>query len=508
MKKRNFIVLLALVFVAAMLVSCRGGDDDGLTHIRLSLATPERAVDQEAYDALMEALRDRGFRLTIETFERDVYQIHLVGLDTHLIGAAAWDDFFGNARAGAFAPITREQVRTNMPLWYRDNADLLTAATVDGNIYAIPMSNPGVNVPFFMLRTDWFPPGMTEIATFDDLYAYLAHSLYLNPGIIPINLTNHQTGWQMAAKGFGATHLIGPGGRGATSPVVIDKRDYPNFVLRRTYEDPGYIEFLNMLHRFNQAGFLHSDSLHNPIAMQESFFVGDSAVFTSLAMHWTNWIHGEFNIHNPQEEAQIYVFDMGRPDNVRHDFFAPMGHGLAIPAASVAEVVYALQFIELLYTDRAIHHLWRYGIEGVHYELRGEYILLLCEDGTDMPVAYHIPYENHRFLRTAYGGLWPGFHEFDSSVRSRAFVNPFAGFSFNPTVNAEMVAFDANIQNLNDEFLPILLLGMVDCMDTAVADFNNRWLDIGLEAYEYEMVRQMNEFIEYRGLNVTITLGR
>ena len=506
MKKLALVVcLLILSLVVVMITACgNDADDDGLIPIRLMLGAPERPSDQAAYDALMEAFAERGFRLIIETFEAEAGGLILVGLESHVIGSAAWNDFVPNARAGAYAPITREQVRTYMPVWYADNADFLEAATVDGVIYAIPAPNPGMNSPYLFLRTDWFPPGMTSIVTMEDLYAYLAHSLYLNPGIIPINLSAGQTGWQMAAKGFGATHLMAPGSPNATSPVAFDKRDYPNFVLMRTYEMETYVEFLRWMKRFYDSGFMTSDALHNPTAMHDSFFAGDSAIFTALGVGWTNWIYHDFNIHNPQPEAQIYVFDMGRADNVRVDYFSPMGHGLSIPAASVDHVPYVLQFIELLYTDRELHHLWRYGVEGVHYELVGEYVRSLMDDGTDMPVQFHIPYENHRFLRVRYGAEWPGFRDFENSLRERAMVNPFSQFTFDPTVSPRMEAVWSNLQDITGEFLTPILMGMVDDVDEALANITARHLEAGLEEFEEELLRQLNAFIQERGLHVTV----
>jgi len=541
MKKRLLAILLAVFMLTALLAACAdddassgtpdggtgdsgtsgttgsgdggsGGGDTAQTsdpiHILVATDAQDRQPDPVALDAFNAAMLERGFIIEFETFEPEAYQVFLLGMKADVIGTAAWYGYFENAQAGAFAPITRDQIRENMPQWYANNADFLTSVEVDGTIYAIPNSNPGLNSPYLFLRTDWFPPGKTEIVTMQDLYDYLEHSLTINPNMVPFNLDQGQVGWQLGAMGFGATHIMAVGSPNCTAPVVLDKRDSPNFVLRNTYEVDTYVEFLHWLRKFNEAGFLSADSMNNPTPMQQSFFAGESAVFTSLNIGWTNWINTEFKANNPQPEAQIYVFDMGKAGNVGVDLYSPMGSGVAIPAVSADRVPDVLKFIELLYTDAEIYNLWRLGVEGVHYEVTAEgAIRMFDEEGRDLPIAITPLYENHTFRRPGEND-WPQFIEFELSMRERTFVNPFAQFTFDPTVSPSIEAINSNINDINGRYLTAIYLGMNADVDAALAELTTALNNAGLDEWVEELLRQVNQFIVDRGLDVTITDGR
>jgi len=539
MKKRLLALLLAVLMLTTLLAACNnepattpgqngggsgttttggGGGGGGSTDttepeeellsITIAIGAPGRPPEEQALEALLTAFRDRGFEITFETYEPEAYQVFLTGLRADVIPSAAWEGYFENSRAGAFAPISREQIQTYMPQWYANHAEFLLASEVDGVIYAIPNCNPGLNSPYLFLRTDWFPAGKTEIVTMQDLYDYLEHSMNFNPNMVAFNLEQSQTGWQIGAKGFGAAHIMAIGPPNCTSPIVLDKRDHPNYVIRNTYEVDTYVEFLRWMRRFNEAGFLSADAMNNPTPMQQSFFAGESAIFTALNVGWTNWINSEFKANNPEPEAQIAVFDMGKADNVGVDLFSPMGNGVSIPAASADSIPKVLQFIELLYTSPEIYDLWRLGIEGVHYEiLENDTIRIFDEEGRDLPAAYSPLYENHRFRRPGEND-WPHFLEFEASLRERAFFNPFAQFFFDATVSPRMEAIASNINDINGEFLPQIYLGMHADVDAALADLTRRLNDAGLDEWVAEMLRQANEFIDARGLDVTIVDGR
>jgi putative aldouronate transport system substrate-binding protein len=270
-----------------------------------------------------------------------------------------------------------------------------------------------------------------------------------------------------------------------------------------TYEVDAYVEYLHWMKAFGDAGFFTADLLNNPTPMQEAFFAGESAVFVSGSVGWVNWINGEFKANNPQPEAEIYVFDKGRAENVLIDVGSAMSTGLSIPARSADMIPDVLRFVELLYTDQELHHLWRYGVLGIDYEIvDGGRVLNLDEEGRDMPSGYYIPYENHRFVRENMGD-WPSFHAFRDFLEDRRFVNPFADFVFDATVSPRMEAIMANIGDINGD-LALIYLGLVDDMDEALADLTRRHIAAGLEEYKVELLRQLNQFIIDNNLNVTV----
>ena len=467
-----------------------------------SSAMPTFLTCDIAMAAMEEALLERGFILDFDTFDGEVYQIILAGLESDIISAARWNGFHDNARAGAFAPIPRELIQELMPTWYASHSGFLESATVDGVIYAIPNNTVGVNVPYWFLRRDWFPPGLTSIQSMEDLYAYLEHSLTINPHMIPIAMSTAQVNWQMAALGFAQTHIMAPGTPRSVSPIVMDKRDYPNFTLMYTYEVEEYVEFLRWLTRFYDSGFSHSDVLTNPFPWQEAFFAGESAVFATANLPWINWINTEFTAANP--ESELYLLDFGEVFGVRADFTSAMGQGMTIPTRSADSVPDVLRLLYLFYTDQEMHDLWRFGVEGVHYIHHADgRFEILDDEGRDLPIAFAPIYENAAHRRTLVTEL-PEYVAFSAQARARGWVNPFVEFMLDQS-DPNVAAMRQNIQDTTLEFLPLLSIGMTGGdTDAFLAEFMERLFAVGLEEYKAENIRQMNEFIVERGLNVTI----
>ncbi|MCL2363724.1 MAG: hypothetical protein FWC71_03570 [Defluviitaleaceae bacterium] len=474
--------------------------------IRLTyaVARPDRLTQQHALDAMNAALLERGFILEFDLFDGAMYQVMLAGMEADLVAAARWNDFIPNAQQGAFAPIDRELIRTLMPTWYENHAGFLEAATVDGQIFAIPNNFVGINAPYWMLRRDWFPPGLTSIQSMDDLYAYLAHARTINPHMIPIAMSTAQVNWQMAALGFAQTHVFAPGTPRSVSAIAMDKRDYPNFVMHYTYEMEEYVEFLRWMTRFYDSGFFHSDILTNPFPWQEAFFAGESAVFAGTNHDWVNWIGRELEAADPN--AELYLLDFGAVFNVYADHTSAMGQGMTIPSRSADSVPDVLRLIYAFYTDQALQDLWRYGVEGVdhihHADGRFE---ILDPDGMDMPIAFAPIYENvfhNRVLVTQN----PQYIEFRDQARARGWVNPFVEFVFDMSDPAN-AALRNNLHATTLEHLPMISIGMTNGdADAAIARLMEALLANGLEEYREENVRQMNAFAQERGLNITVSL--
>jgi len=473
--------------------------------LRYSVPNPVRTPETHAVDALLAALYEHGFIIEFVGFESDAYQIMIATLETDLIAATRWDGFFDLAPQGAFAPITREQIQTYMPVWYSENAQFLPAATVDGQIFAIPNNAVGINAPYLMYRTDWLPPGMDSINSMEDLYDYLAHALEMYPHIIPWSMSQGMTPWQTPAMAFAYTHLMAPGAPRSPSVLVLDKRDYPNFVLTRTVENEGYREFFRIMRRFHESGFTHADSLVNPFAQNEEFWHGNTAVFNAAPHAWTNWINEQMTALW-DGEVEIAVFDFGAVHNVGADRTSAMGRGIAIPFRSADSVPDVLRLIETLYTHEYLYVLWRYGVEGVDFnELEGGVIERLDEEGRDLPAAWGPIYENVRFQRPG-ANEWPGFRSFMDSIEAREFINPFVDILWDMGTN-DLGLMRNSMTSIGQEEIPMLGLGLHADVDTAMDNWLQRQIEAGLEEYEQEVLRQLQEYLITTGqTHVTVRL--
>jgi hypothetical protein len=275
--------------------------------------------------------------------------------------------------------------------------------------------------------------------------------------------------------------------------------------MMHTYEQPQYIEYLKWMRRFYEKGYWTTDVLNNQTAVSNAFVAGEAAAMYNLNPDGMNWIYPWFKVTQAEmaPNAELAVFDMGLEHNVLADTTSPMGTGCAVPALSAAKVPDVLRFIEVLYTDQEIHHLWRYVVLGTDYEiLDNGRVRILNEDNQDIPSGFYPIYENRNFQREPEEGYWSGWAAFKQSIIDRSFVNPLVDFSFD---SEPVTAIMSNLANIHDEFVIQLYMGFQEDVDGAVADVNQRFETAGLAEYEAEVLRQIQAYIEDMGVQASVT---
>ena len=475
-----------------------GGGRGGTTTITfMGVNSAETPNTQETIDAINEILEDRlGINIAFQGVDQAAYNITLTGLTgIDLIASADYLSYFDNVNQGAYQPIPREKIRELMPTWYADNADLLVATLVGGQIYAIPNPSVAINMPIAMLRADWFPPGMTEVRNLDDMYEYLSYIQETQPGLMmPWVMCEGTVAWINGAFAFGATHLKAPGGPNCTSPAIFDKRDDPHYVMKPNWAQPTLIPFFEYMKKFADAGFWTHDVLNNPTDMNTAFREGLSGVGWSLNVRAVQSAYELMQQLDPN--ARIYAYDFGYADNVSVDNFSPMGGAVSIPlnGQNMDDV---LRFIELLYVTPELDHLFRYGIEGVNYELNSAGGII--RNAThDFGLGYWVPVLNddHEFPPAA--GFWPGWEELLAERDRRFQLNPFAGFGFDTSSIADIMG---NMWDIHMIYGMPLYLGFVDDVNEALAEINRQLDMVGYKTYEDELFRQLQIFFDEVGFS-------
>ena len=509
MFKKALCCVIALIFVLGAFAACNrdgggggaaggayAGHPSGLPPVTLRVMILNAAETPRTDDVLAEVnriLQDR-INVTIEPSAvlQEAYNITVIGLnDVDIITSADWLSYFTNARQGAFQAIPRELIQRYMPAWYATASQTLAAATVDGNIYAVPFAYPRVNAPMTILRRDWFPPGMTSVRTMQDLYDYLAHIRDTQPQLLmPYVMDQGTTGWINGAKMFAATFLKAPGGPNCTAPVVMDKRDYPNFVLLNNWEQPQIVEYLEWFYRFRNSGFWTGDVANNPVGMNAAFQDGLSGVMWITNTEAFNWLYPRMRMTHP--EAEFYVFDWGLENNVPVDTFSPMNGALSIPRNG-RNMERALMFMELLYTDVELTNVWSFGIEGVDWYLNdaGELVRLIDFS----PAGFGNPLSNNRLWHPAEGGRWPGIDALNAQIESRIQFNPFVGFGFDSTISPAVSAFATSAYSQQAQFGVPLYAGFNSDIQGTLDEMNRLNTLAGIEVWADELYRQLQEFI-------------
>jgi putative aldouronate transport system substrate-binding protein len=489
-----------------MLASCSGGsgtstNKDGLSEnlkpVKLTYlsvngreTTRTEAIAGEINKVLKEKL---NVTLEFKTVEQDAYKITLTGLENvDIIQTADYLAYYDNAREGAYIEIKLEDIQKYMPTWYKDNTDKLPSATVDGKVYCIPNAKPRWNAPIMVLRKDWFPEGLTEVKTLDDLDKYFANVKEIKPEIVPFALDQGLTSWLTGAYAFASTSLMAPGGPNCTSVVCFNKTEDPNYKLLRTWEQPQLAPFFKRMKEFADKGYWTPDVMNNPVNMNEAFQNGQSAVAWSTNIEGINSLYASMKQLSP--EAELEAFDLGFENNIAVDTYSPMGGAMAIPRTGKNQER-ALMLAELLYTDSAVYRLFNYGIEGEDYTLndKGEVIVKDYENG----LGYGSVYGNSDFDYVPEGGNWPGFEALKAQVGKRVQQNPFVGFGLDTTPISDIAN---NLWNVHMEYAMPIYLGFVDDVDAAIAELNKQYELVGIDAYYDEAFKQLEAYLKMSGL--------
>ncbi|HML48167.1 MAG TPA: extracellular solute-binding protein [Clostridia bacterium] len=503
MLKRTVSCVLALLIMAVLLPGPAGHAQSDLPPVKLTMMSVngrETSRTNAILDEINRVLTEKlNVTLEYKTVEQEAYKISLTGLEgVDLIYTADYLAYYDNARQGAYAQIGLEDIQKYMPTWYADNQDKLPSATVDGMIYAIPDARPWWNSPCMVVRKDWFPEGMDEIRSLEDLDKYLGYVKETHPGIMPVAFDTGTVSWVNGAFAFGATNLMAPGGPNCTSVVCLNKTDDPNYRLLATWKQEQLIPFFEVMKDFADKGYWTPDGLNNPTSMSESFQNGQSGGTWITNINSINSIYQQ--MMQLQPEAVLGVYDFGLENNVPVDTYSPMGSAIAMPRTGKNQDR-ALMLIELIYSDPDVYRLFRYGISGEDYTLneKGEVILSDVEAG----LGYGAVYANRDYDFVPDGGYWPGWEELQEQIRSREQQNPFVGFGMDTTPVSDIAN---NLWNVHMEYAMPIYLGFVSDVTAAVAELNRQYDLVGYQAYEDEAFKQLEQYLQDSGLTeFTIT---
>jgi len=478
-------------------------EETGLEHVYLtymSVGSDPGTRSAPIIAAMNEYLNDRiNATLIMTSVEHEAYNITLVGLSgVDSIFTANFHDFHSNAAAGAFAEIPRELIQRYMPVWYANNAARLVATSVGGRIYAIPNANPGFSFPGVVLRRDWFPEGMTTVRNMDDLYEFLSYVRDTRPEVMPVGLGSGDVTWLPGAWAFGYAGIMAPGTPNCTFPSVMQKHDYPNFVLGPNWAYPGLMPFWERMQDWNRAGFVGVDNINVPTSIWENFINGTSAVGLGDSLATIELKYAGLRANFP--DAQLYVYYFGEDHGRFMDSASALNWSTGIPRNG-QNMERTLMMLELIYTEPYLHRLYTYGIYGEDHEFNelGEVIIF---DRENLSGFWRFPQTNPAFSFVPEGGHWGGRAALLERLEPLMFSSPFIDFGMDFT---EVADVQANTWNVHVDHAVAIYLGLVDDIQAALDAFLADYDMIGYQRFEDELYAQMQQFIIDMGLDVTLT---
>lgn len=399
-----------------------------------------------------------------------------------IVYTATWTppNFKVLASKNAFMELTPDMLKKYAPKSYAEMPEIAwKQVMVNGKIFTIPSSNDEFGKYVAVIRGDLREKyKLPEVNSTESLKNYLLTIAKNEKGIIPFDCG--EQGGKLATIFYTLPNNIYslPYGVGT---YITD----PDLKLFNVYEDPKYLEFLNLMKFFKDNGVIPSDAASKKYMESESFIAGKSAT-----MIW-NIINSGVAVRQVLAEHPEWKPEMvdTSPDaaTIVQQY---SNNGNAIKADS-KNWQRALMVIELLRTDKSLWDLSNYGIIGKHWEPVGDNKFKSLPDSKNFLPNSNCQWGwNTPFIRFPADMPDVYFKMLDNwaSKKANFLLN---GFQMDLT---NIKSEDAVMQNLGKQYGP-LTLGAFPEPEKTLAEYIAKEKAGGLDKILEELKKQAAEYI-------------
>ena len=416
------------------------------------------------------------------------------------VTAQGWLHYDTEAPAGGYQEITLDMIHQYMPLtteYQKDiEAHLDQNRLVNGKVYMVPASfiNLGGNTLAVSIREDIRQEnGVPEVTDVASLEAYYDSVKANNPEMYPY-ATSANNNELKALLYSTANNKI------RASGSVLE--DFFNFeytpgmtaeeasaALTFVGDDPLYADYAKLMKKWADKGFWSRSAIADTTIVRDAYENGQSASFVQ-----NTGTMGMANNTLRDKGFTPLMIDLF-PKSIR--YMGVTTSGIAIPHSS-QNVERALMFLDLLKYDKNVYELFRWGIEGKHWEWVDE----------ENRVWKHGP-DQDQFV---FGqGSW-GFSSPEFEPRYMEGSDPESVLIFNSwwddddvhvnnpiaAVNIDLTPVQneiAALTNVRAEYLYLLDLGLVNDVDATIEAMNAAAKTAGVDKVLEEVRRQIAEWI-------------
>jgi len=351
--------------------------------------------------------------------------------------------------------------------------DFLKASKINGKTYGVVNMRPFAQNYGVTMRKDLvdkYNIDLTKITTWTDLEPIFQMIKEKEPGMYP---------------------LVKPGPFGIVDAIMFSKFDYMggngigglitannDNKLVNVFSTQEYVDTAAMVRKWFDAGYMQKDIATTQETSNSLFRAGKAfSMITNL-------------IENPTKSTQ----DAGIP-MVNVVLTDPITNVLDVTvfmdaiAKNSNNPEKAMQFLNLLYTDKEVQNLLKFGIEGKHYVKQGDFIAK--PDGND--VAYTGPQvSGNGYLEYLWEGNDPQFYENSKKLEEASHKSKGLGFMFDESpVKSEAAA----ISNVLNQYASALNVGALDPAK-ALPEFIAKLNDAGAEKVIAEKQKQFDAFLQ------------
>lgn len=376
------------------------------------------------------------------------------------------NDYLVNARKGAFVELNDLLDKYGKETKEAIDPAFWEGAKIDGKIYAIPTNKELGVLPSWVFTKEYvdkYNIDITNIHSLEDLEPVLEIIKEKEPDVVPFFC-----GKNYSVPLVDTERILGP--------VGIQEQD-GKLKAVNIFETDEMKQALQTMHKFYKNGYVNKDAatLDGNHAKEIKRFVSKADGQPYADVLWSKDLGYEV-VSNPIHKA--YVTNA-----------STTGAMQAISITSKHKEK-AMEFLNLLNTDKYLRNLVNYGIEGVHYEKIDDSSIKLLPEAKE----YSMPYFSLGNLFITYTldnepkDKWEEFKKFNENSKR----SPALGFNFDPnSVSTEVAAF----QNILSEFEPSLYTGTVD-PDEYLPKINKKLKEAGVDKVIEEMQKQLDDWVK------------
>jgi putative aldouronate transport system substrate-binding protein len=356
---------------------------------------------------------------------------------------------------------------------------LIDGSIVDGKIYGVPsLRDIGGDFGVIMRKdlVDKYKIDLSKIKTWADLEPVFKTIKDNEPGLAPLA---HQANTKQTATNIYAANVDS---LGDNLGVIADAGTSTKIV--NLFETKDFTESVALTRKWYQAGYIMKDAATS----QET---GSNLVKAGKAFAYTSNMKPGFE----QQEANITGKEM-----VAVRLTRPLADSVSITGFMVSitknseDPERAMQFMNLMYTDKDIANLISLGIEGKHYVKKSDNIIALPEGVKQSGYAFNQWEVGNNFLTYVWEGTDPNIWELMKKHNDNAVKSTAIGFTFNVEPVKTEIAAATNVLN---QYKVGLESGTLD--PALTGEFNTKLKAAGLDKIIVEKQKQLDEWLKKSG---------
>lgn len=485
--------MVSLVLTLTMALALLGAVAE--TEEPIHLVTISAGSRPAGYDAVMEAANaysaeTYGITIEIRFLDWDPATTYPIIANTgdgvDMVWYSSWPGSPDYARQGAFVEL---EEYLEMPEFaalkncISENA--WRDVAINGHIYCIPAPETTYAANYGIIyRSDLCEKyGLPVPDTQENVIAYLEGVKAQEPDIYPL-CTAFTRGYDLSCL---EKRVMGASQYGL---IPVDSLD--NLVDYFDSEDQ--LADYELIRFFVEKGIVSRDLQNDPISGDEKLLAGTAVMEFG---HLDNFA-GRFSTLEQakltDESKASWTLDF-IPFNVNHGYVlrdaATTVNATAISYAYSDNILASLTYIQAVLTDPTLHHLIRYGVEGVHYELDedGHYVNL-SQDFTSCGMS---TWNWRSDALSLEGGNSVSDLKYQEILALYESVEPVScAFVFDSTSVKDEVA---NYNSVVDQYLKPLQYGLVEDVEGALNTFRERASAAGLDKIQEAYIAQYNAWL-------------